>query len=526
VFRVKTATPLKTAALLQARGFDLMESRAGKDLLVLGDAAVRDRLTKLGYTVTVQERLESSTQTALIYGGYKTADEYIAYLDQVATNYPALATTYDVGDSWLKTQNSAQGNDIKAICLTNKQPGDCQLTPTSTKPRFFVMATVHARELTPTEVADRWITELVTKYGTDADITALMDSTEFWVLPLANPDGREIAELGAGSPYLQRKTANGTASGGVCANPPTVSNQAGVDINRNHSFQWGGVGSSTGPCDQTYRGTSAASEPETQALQNLMINLFADNKGPLRTDPAPTSTPGMMMTLHSYGNLVLIPWGDISSASPNDAGLRSMGFRLSWHNSYTAGQPGQVLYNVSGASDDWAYGTLGVAASTVEVGPSSGACGGFIPAYSCQTTFWNANRNMLVYGGKLARQPYSLSLGPNTRAQAVSAATVTAGTPITLTATGQDSAYGSAGVGRPSSQVVNAGRYYLDTPGWAGGSAISMTATDGNFNSTTEGIRATVATAGLSVGKHVLYLQSRDSSGNWGPTSAVSFTVQ
>jgi carboxypeptidase T len=525
VLRVKTTAPLRAARQLQARGFDLVETRIGKDLLVVGDAEVQQRLTRLGYTVTVQERLASPRQAALIWGGYKTADDYLAYLDSVAASNPTLATTYDVGDSWLKTQGATQGNDIKVICLTKKQPGDCQLTPTSTKPRFFLMGTVHARELSPTELADRWITELVTKYGTDADITALMDSMELWVLPLANPDGREIAEQNTTSPYLQRKNANGTAGGGTCANPPTVSNQAGVDINRNHSFGWGGVGTSTAPCAQTYRGTSAASEPETQALENLMVNLFADNRGPASTDAAPVTTPGMMMTLHSHGNLVLFPWGDTSTASPNDAGLRSMGFRLNYFNGYTAGQPGQVLYNVSGATDDWAYGTLGVASSTVEIGPSSGTCSGFTPAYSCQTTFWNSNRNMLVYAAKLARQPYALSLGPNTRSQAVSPTTVTAGSPVTLTATGQDSAYGTAGVGRPTSQVVNAGRYYLDTPPWAGGTAVAMTATDGTFNSTTEGIRATVPTTGLTSGKHVLYVQSRDSVGNWGAISAVSFTV-
>lgn len=527
VLAVHTQHPLRAAARLQRQGYDLVEARLGRDLLVLGDRSTKRSLRRDGYSFTVHQRLSSlgATLRRTFYGGYKTADEYTARLDQVATAYPGLAVTYDVGDSWLKTQNPALGNDLKVICITALQAGDCQLGPGSVKPRFFLMATIHARELSATEVADRWITELTTKYGVDADITALVNSTELWVLPLANPDGREIAEPGTPSPYLQRKNADNTA-GGACANPPTVSNQAGVDLNRNHSFLWGGVGTSTAPCDQTYKGTSAASEPETQALQNLLAQLFADQRGPAITDAAPATTPGMMMTLHSYGNYVLFPWGHVNTASPNDAGLRSMAFRLNFYNGYQAGQPGQVLYNTTGTTDDWAYGTLGVASTTVEIGPSSGTCSGFVPAYSCQDGFWNTNKGMLLYAAKLARQPYTLALGPNTNTVALSPSPVTAGTSVALTARGQDSAYGSSGVGKPASQRVTQAEYYLDTPPWAGGTPVAMTATDGSFNSTSEAVRATIATTGLTTGTHLVYVRSRDLNGNWGPVSAGSFTVQ
>jgi carboxypeptidase T len=466
-----------------------------------------------------------SDPNARFFGGYKTADEYTQTLDDTAAAYPGLAVSYDVGDSYLKTQNAALGNDIKAICITALQPGDCQLTPTSTKPRFFLMGTVHARELSPTELADRWITELTTKYGVDPEITALVDSTELWVLPLANPDGREIAEPGTPTPYLQRKNAN-TSAGGACSVPPTASNQGGVDINRNANFLWGGVGTSTDPCAQTFKGASAGSEPETQALQNLMSQLFADQRGPAITDAAPLTTSGLMMTLHSYGNYVLFPWGHVNTAGPNDAGLRAMAFRFNWYNGYNAGQPGQVLYNVSGATDDWAYGTLGIAASTVEIGLSSGSCGGFTPPYSCQAGFWTANRGMLIYAAKLARQPYALALGPNTHTASVTPASVVAGATVTVAARGQDSASGTVGVGRPASQVVNAGQYYVDVPPWAGGTAVAMTATDGNFNSSSELIRAlNVSTTGLSPGVHKIYIRARDANNNWGPTAVVNLTI-
>lgn len=362
---------------------------------------------------------------------------------------------YDVGDSWLKTQGQSSGNDLVAVCLTRQQVGDCQLSATSTKPQFFVLGTVHARELTPTELSTRFVDHLVSGYGSDPEVTAVMDSTEVWVLPLANPDGREIAEQGTTSPYLQRKNANNTL--GSCAVPPTASNQHGVDVNRNFDWRWGGVGTSTDPCAQTFPGRTAASEPETAAVQTLMSTLFPDQRGPGATDAAPLTTPGYMMTLHSYANQVLIPWGDTNTASPNDAGLRSAAFRVNYFNGYQAGQPGQILYNVTGATDDWLYGTRGIASSTMEVGPSSGTCSGFVPAFSCQDTFWSLNRPALMYLAKAARAPYQLTLGPTTTGVAVSA--------------------------------------------------------------------ASVPTSGLAAGRHHLFVQTRDSSGNWGPVSTVFLTV-
>ena len=84
---------------------------------------------------------------------------------------------------------------------------------------------------------------------------------------MLNPDGHHIVEAGGGgsSPYYQRKNANNT--NGCTTWPPTSSTQFGTDNNRNFPFLWNCCGGSSGaPCSQTYRGTSAGSEPETQAV--------------------------------------------------------------------------------------------------------------------------------------------------------------------------------------------------------------------------------------------------------------------
>ncbi|MBA3469675.1 MAG: hypothetical protein H0T53_08520 [Herpetosiphonaceae bacterium] len=534
IWRVKVSSPAEVSRLTSG-GWDVLEGRGDDYLLVMGDSATARELEAQGFTVSVDQLLPSERPDGLFsyYGGYRTVVEHYQHLDALAAAYPDLVSVVDYGDSWRKLQNAASGYDLKAICITYKRAGDCAQNPATDKPRFVLMAAIHARELSTSEQAWRWMDFLVSRYGVDADITALLDHNEMWIIPVVNPDGREIVESGPTTPYTQRKNAN--TSLGSCSNPPTGSSQYGIDLNRNADFQWGGAGTSTSPCSLVYRGTSGASEPENYYLQNFLSSLFPDQRGPALSDAAPQTTTGTFITLHSYSNLVLLPWGWVecnssacppSQQSPNDAGLRSLAFRMSYFNGYNTGQPSEILYAASGGTDDWAYGVLGVASFTFEVGPGSGTCSGFMPAYTCQdSTFWPKNRDALIYAAKSARQPYTLSLGPSTITPTLSLTTTVVGTPITVTAPINDGTYGAIGINRPASQAIAAAEYYLDTPPWAGGAALPMAAQDGTFNSTSEVVSAQIDTTGLSVGRHTVFVRGRDDAGNWGPTTASWITV-
>ncbi len=193
----------------------------------------------------------SAAAYGTFYGGYHTVEAQFQHLQDVAAAYPTLATVVDYGDSWRKSQGLTTGSDLLAICITKKVTGDCARSTTAAKPRSVVVSAIHARELATAEITWNWIDYLTTNYGTDATVTSLLNTTEIWVIPVLNPDGRKIVEGGGNSPYYQRKNANN--SRGTCSNPPTASNQYGVDLNRNATFHWGGVGSSTSVCTQTYR---------------------------------------------------------------------------------------------------------------------------------------------------------------------------------------------------------------------------------------------------------------------------------
>src|SRR5262249_60629100 len=122
-------------------------------------------------------------------------------------------------------------------------------------------------------------------------------------------------------------------------------------------------------------GPVAVSEPETQALQDLVRSLFADQRGPGDTDPAPSSATGILITLHSYADLVLWPWGFTSAAAPNAAQLSAIGRKFAAYNGYTPQQSIQ-LYPTSGTTDDSAYGEPSIPAFTLDVAPNSCEYGG------------------------------------------------------------------------------------------------------------------------------------------------------
>jgi carboxypeptidase T len=478
------------------------------DLALEDFSALRDLEPSLGITVGVDaalttqqsnllRRIETQglpgvrTQSISGYACYRTVEETFTTAQNIVTNYPNLAAWSDVGDSWLKTQNRG-GYDLRVLKLTNKNI-------TGSKPRAFIMAAIHAREYTTAETATRLAEYLVTNYGSNADVTWMLDHQEVHLLFQANPDGRKQAEAGV----LWRKNNN--------TNYCRTGSKKGADLNRNASFEWNTGGSSSNQCSDTYRGASAASEPETQAIQNYASSIFPDARGPNTTDAAPASTSGVFITLHSYSELVLWPWGNRSSAAPNGTALQTLGRKLAFFNNYTP-QQSIGLYPTSGTTDDYVYGTLGIASYTFELGTSF-----FQGCTDFTNTILPNNLNALLYAIRVARAPYQLPAGPETLSVALSGST--------LTATVNDARFNNSNGAEPT-QSIAAAEYYVDTPPWASGATPNpMTASDGSFNASSEAVRATISTSGLGSGRHTIFVRGRDSSGNRGAVSAVFLNV-
>lgn len=488
-------------------GLDLLELRSGDDLFFLTNEAQFAWLQASGWRVVrdeTQTSLLPNTAPETFLGGYRTVAETRALLTQLAAQHPNLAEFFIYGQSWEKQTstdaNPPRGHDLFGLKLTNKSKA-------GPKPTFLLTAAIHARELATTEIALRLADYMLSHYGLDGDVTWLLDEHLIVIVPVLNPDGRLIAEQG----YYQRKNTN-TSYGTACDMPATIANQIGVDLNRNFPFRWGSVNTASEPfCGQTFPGSQAASEPETQGWQQLARSLFADQRGPNDTDAARADASGISVTLHSYGNLVLWPWGWTTAAPPNGTELELIGKRLAAYNGYTP-QQAIHLYPTSGTTDDWSYGELGIASFTFEVGLSFGRCGGFFPPFDCldadaEGSFWARNLPALLYAARIARAPYQLANGPAIQSLT---ATLTATGDVELRAICDETANGN--------QPIRAAELYLDVPPWRGGQSLVLQAADGAFDQPVETAAAKIS---ANYARSLFFARAQDALGNWGPVKAV-----
>ena len=141
-----------------------------------------------------------------------------------------------------------------------------------------------------------------------------------------------------------------------------------MDPNRNYAEHWGydNEGSSPDPADETYRGPSAASEPETEALARLIRRI----------------EPKFHSNIHSYGEWLLYPqgWqtGTLDADYPlyvalggTDANSAIPGFN--------PGQSADTLYVTNGETTDYSETTTGAVAYTPELGEGAPGSGFVFP---------------------------------------------------------------------------------------------------------------------------------------------------
>lgn len=121
-----------------------------------------------------------SSKVDIGFDRYLTYSELTDYLRKTAEAYPDLADLESAGKSY-------EGRDIWALTLTNKKTG-CP----KKKPALYVDGNIHAGEVTGSMVALYLIDYLVDNYGKDEEVTYLLDTRTFYILPRVNPDGAEL----------------------------------------------------------------------------------------------------------------------------------------------------------------------------------------------------------------------------------------------------------------------------------------------------------------------------------------------
>jgi hypothetical protein len=142
-----------------------------------------------------------------------------------------------------------------------------------------------------------------------------------------------------------------------------------------------------------------------------------------------------------------------------------------------------------------------------------------------QNEIYPDNLQALLYALKAIRRPYQNPAGPDATNLSLSQNSVPAGTSLSLMALIDDTRYDSNGHGDEPVQNIQAARYSIDQPSWEGGVTIAMSASDGGFNNSLEGVTVTIDTTGMTTGRHTIFVEGQDAAGNWGPPTAIFLQI-
>lgn len=266
-------------------------------------------------------------------GGFYTYAEVVAELDSMRLLYPNLIST--------KTEiGLTEQNRIIWMVKISDNP---DLNESAEEAAVYYDALHHAREPASMTVMLYYMYWLLENYGIDPQATYLINNREMFFVPVVNPDG-----------YVYNQTTDPNGGGMWRKNRrDSVGPCFGVDLNRNYSFGYGGSGSSGDPCSDTYRGTAAFSEPETQAVRDLVALI----------------QPAIGFSLHSVAGAYLNPYG-YTNVSPEYEIYAEFASDFAEVNQYLYGRTDQILsYTSSGTTRDYLH-SVGTYAWTPEIGGS------------------------------------------------------------------------------------------------------------------------------------------------------------
>jgi len=252
-------------------------------------------------------------------GKYHTYEETVEELVRLQAEYPELMMVQSIGQS-------IQQRDLLAAIVSGADWQDSSLGT------CLLVGLHHAREIISTEVVLYALNYVLAQYGTDPDITYLLNHRRVIFVPMLNPDGHVRVEGGTDWRKNMRDNLDGTF---------------GVDLNRNYSYMWGydDIGSSPQTWVETYRGVGPFSEPETQAIRSLREEMGYD----------------VSLSFHSIGDIIYYPWAYCDARSPDHMLQARFASIISSASGYTYGDTAvHSCSPANGEFDDWNYAGLGL----------------------------------------------------------------------------------------------------------------------------------------------------------------------
>lgn len=214
---------------------------------------------------------------------YRTIAQLDDDINTLVSTKPTLCSTVGL-------HNSVEGRPIRALRLRAGTATD--------RKGVLMVGGMHARELMNPDAIIELAFDLTQAYTDKVglayggatfdpiDIKTIMETLDIWMLPCANPDGRNhVMKPGGDRLWRMNRRPN---AGTSCI---------GVDLNRNCDFMWRVIGPTTvcDPCSTTqcFVGSLGFSEPESNN-----IHLLCDTQ---RID--------IFVDVHSFSEFIIFPWG-------------------------------------------------------------------------------------------------------------------------------------------------------------------------------------------------------------------------
>lgn len=235
---------------------------------------------------------------------YHTWNEIIALADSLVGAFPAICQKVVYG-------TSMGGKELGALKISDNVSLD------ENEAEAMFDGGIHGDEIGGPENIIRFARDLCLVYGTDPEITFLIDNREIWLYYMVNPDGRA-----AMSRY----------------------NNNGVDLNRDASYMWDAWGGSPGP----------ASQIESKALRDITFE---------RNFVVHT-------TYHSGTEFISFPWSYRASLCQDYAHINQLAGVYSSTSGYANmpyGQGCTGMYPINGSTKDTNYGAMGSVSWSMEI---------------------------------------------------------------------------------------------------------------------------------------------------------------
>ncbi|KAL1022062.1 hypothetical protein UPYG_G00021730 [Umbra pygmaea] len=220
------------------------------------------------------------------YTRYHNMTEISEWMEQMETENPDVVSSLVYGQTYEK-------RNISLLKIG--------LSSTNRKKAIWMDCCIHAREWITPAFCQYFVEEILKVYKTNAKINEMMKNLDFYVTPVLNVDGYIYSWLNESTRMWRKNRSPGT---GNCT-------CYGTDLNRNFNSNWGTVGVSTDCCKEIYCGTKALSETEAQAVTYKLEKMSGDILA--------------FFTIHSYSQLILLPYAHANISAPNHERLMEVG---------------------------------------------------------------------------------------------------------------------------------------------------------------------------------------------------------